>query len=118
MRAWRHVTANPSAAIGFVAGVVGLLLLLCSCVGVLVFLSLPPILFDVMMRLLVWPSYLWCRCDIWHRRYVAVTAYQNHAKELVETYDLTTIEGIATVGGDGLLYEVRPVDQAVSTSVI
>jgi diacylglycerol kinase family enzyme len=36
----------------------------------------------------------------------SVTNYQNHAKETVEAFDLSTVEGIASVGGDGLLYEV------------
>ncbi len=38
----------------------------------------------------------------------SVTEYQNHAMAMVETYDLSTIEGISTVGGDGLFYEVAP----------
>lgn len=31
---------------------------------------------------------------------------QNHARELVKEYDLTSVDGIVIASGDGLLYEV------------
>lgn len=33
---------------------------------------------------------------------------QNHARELVQGLNLSEWEGIVTVSGDGLLYEVEP----------
>ena len=31
---------------------------------------------------------------------------QNHARELIKEYDLSTVDGIVIASGDGLLYEV------------
>ena len=33
---------------------------------------------------------------------------QNHAREMIKTYDLDKIDGIVISSGDGLLYEVSP----------
>ena len=35
------------------------------------------------------------------------TEYAGHAKSLVNTFDLSSIDAIVMVAGDGLLYEVR-----------
>ena len=35
------------------------------------------------------------------------TEYAGHAKSLVNTFDLSSIDAIIMVAGDGLLYEVR-----------
>jgi diacylglycerol kinase family enzyme len=32
---------------------------------------------------------------------------QNHARELMKEYDLSTVDGIVIASGDGLLYEVQ-----------
>ncbi|CAI8016942.1 Sphingosine kinase 2, partial [Geodia barretti] len=36
-----------------------------------------------------------------------VTERQNHARELMKEYDLSTVDGIVIASGDGLLYEVQ-----------
>jgi 2-polyprenyl-6-methoxyphenol hydroxylase-like FAD-dependent oxidoreductase len=36
-----------------------------------------------------------------------VTTHQYHARDVVMALDLSTVDGIATVGGDGLFSEVR-----------
>lgn len=37
----------------------------------------------------------------------SVTTHQYHAQEYVKAVDLTRYDGIASVGGDGMLSEVR-----------
>lgn len=33
---------------------------------------------------------------------------QNHARDVVKSYDFSTIDGIVVSSGDGLIFEVRP----------
>ena len=37
---------------------------------------------------------------------VSAAEHQNHAREIMRTFDVTTIHGIVISSGDGLLYEV------------
>lgn len=37
---------------------------------------------------------------------VLVTKYPGHARNIVSSQDLSQVDGIVTIGGDGILYEV------------
>ena len=37
---------------------------------------------------------------------VSIVERQNHAREIMRNFDVTTIDGIVISSGDGLLYEV------------
>ena len=44
---------------------------------------------------------------------------QGHAKELIKTYDISSIDGIILSSGDGLLYEVGLcLQQCIQNSII